>query len=67
MEWLERFKKVLEVCPEIQDDQLFAIFPELENSPERMDAALIFWKAGIVADDFKPKIPFWKKWLKLTP
>lgn len=66
MEWLDRFKKVLDACPELQDDQLFAIFPELENSPERLNAALLFPYHNEVAEEFKPKIPRWKKWLNWT-
>jgi hypothetical protein len=65
MEWLERFKKVLDVCPEIGDEQLFQIFPELQNDPNRMNAALAFWHKGVVFDEFKPKIPWWKQWLNL--
>jgi hypothetical protein len=64
MEWLERFKKVLEACPDIRDEQLFAVFPELENSADRLNAALLFPYHNEVAEEFKPKTSWWKQWLK---
>jgi hypothetical protein len=63
MMWLDRFKLVLETCPHLTDEQLFSIFPELENSPERLNAALLFPYKNVVAEEFKPKIPRWKQWL----
>lgn len=66
MEWLNRFKLVLQTCPNLSDDDLFSIFPELKNSPERLNAALLFPYNNVVAEEFKPippDPPKKKKWL----
>lgn len=54
---------MLEDAPEITDAELYRAFPELRSDPKRMDAALLYWKYGIVADEFKTR---WQKlWQKI--
>lgn len=58
MRWLKDFKRMIDDRPEISDAELFRAFPELKGDGGRMDAALLYWKYGVVADEYKTR---WQK------
>jgi hypothetical protein len=66
MRWLKKFKEILDNNPEITDAELFRAFPELKSDPQRMDAALMYWKYDAIPVEF---MPWWRKmidklWIK---
>lgn len=63
MKWLKDFKRMIDDSPEITDPELYRAFPELKGDSRRMDAALIYWKYGVVAEEFKTR---WQKlWTRI--
>lgn len=63
MKWLKQFKDILDNNPGTTDIELFRAFPELQGSQERLSAALLYWRFGIIAEEFK-RVPLWKRLIK---